>query len=333
MSAGIAVLVNLRAGRTSEAVARVCERELEGARVTASRSIEEAQGFVRAIEESAPDLVVSAGGDGTAIALINALRGRPAASVPIGCMKLGTGNGWARVTGAPRWRRAIDQLRALPEGEVPSRRFDLVEVDGTLAHFAGTGWDAEMIDDFYAQKTGFGLIPQASRLGLSGYLQGMTLRTIPRHLFGRSERVEVELTNTGEDAIGVDDEGRPVPLPEGKHGAVLYRGPVSVCAAGTTPEWGFGFRAFPFAGLVPRRLCMRVYTGTVTQAVMSSGALWRGAHPMKHMRTWLLTRARAVFSREVPFQIGGDRVGWRSEVEYTLAEEQVDLLDWRRLPA
>ena len=78
---------------------------------------------------------------------------------------------------------------------------------------------------------------------------------------------------------------------------------------------------------------MRVYTGTVMEAVRSSGALWRGVHPMKHMHTWLLTRAHAVFSRPVPFQIGGDRVGWRSEVEYTLAEEQVDLLDWSRMPA
>ena len=31
------------------------------------------------------------------------------------------------------------------------------------------------------------------------------------------------------------------------------------------------------------------------------------------------------------FQIGGDRVGWRSEVDYVLAPEQVDLLDWNAL--
>jgi hypothetical protein len=332
MNPDIAVLVNLRAGRTSAAVASTCERELRGARVMASRSLEEAQGFMRSIEASEPDLVVSAGGDGTAIALINALRGQPAARAPIGCLRLGTGNGWARVTGAPSWRRALAQLRDVP-GPFPSLRFDLLEVDGTLAHFAGTGWDAEMIDDFYAQQTGFGVVPRARRLGLAGYLQGMMMRTIPRHALGRSEPVEVELTNTGEDAIGVDDAGRPIPLPGGKRGAVLYRGPVGVCAAGTTTEWGFGFRAFPFAGLVPRRFCMRIYSGTVIQAFMSSGALWRGAHPVEHMHTWLLTRARAVFSRPVPFQIGGDRVGWRSEVDYVLAEEQVDLLDWRKLSA
>jgi hypothetical protein len=333
MGPGIAVVVNLGAGHASEAVARACRRELPGAQVLASRSVDEARGFVRAMGASAPDLVVSAGGDGTAVALINALRGQPAARAAIGCMRLGTGNGWARATGAPDWRCAIDRLRAMREGAVPSRRFDLVEVDGTLAHFAGTGWDAEIIDDFEAQKTGLGVLPRGARRGLAGYLQGLITRTVPGHLLGRRERVEVELTNTGEDAVGIDDAGRPIPLPEGRHGAVLYRGPASVCAAGTTPEWGFGFRAFPFVGSVPRRFCMRVYTGTVVEAVMRSGALWRGAHPMEGMLTWMATRVRAVFSRPVPFQIGGDRVGWRREVDYVLAEEQVDLLDWRRLSA
>ena len=333
MSEKIAVLVNLRAGRASEAVASACRRRLPDARVMTSRSLEEALGFARTFGAEPPGLFVSAGGDGTAVALINALRGQPAASATIGCLRLGTGNGWARATGAPKWRRAIEQLSALPAGVLPTQRFDLVEVDGTLAHFAGTGWDAEIIDDFHAQKTGLGVLPRKWRHGLAGYLQGLTTRTIPRYALARRTLPEVELINTGEDAIGIDDDGRPVPLPHAKHGAVLYRGPASVCAAGTAPQWGFEFRAFPFAGLVPRRFCMRVYAGNAIEATLHSPALWRGQHPLKNMHTWMLTRARAVFSRSVPFQIGGDRAGWRSEVEYTLAEEQVDLLDWRRLQA
>lgn len=327
----IAVLINLNAGSASASVAKACERALPGAYVVASRTIDEARAFARAVEANPPDLIVSAGGDGTAIGLLNELRGGPAAHVPVACLRLGTGNGWARVTGCPKWDQAIRLLEKLPRGPLPTRRFDLVEVDGTLAHFAGTGWDAEIIDDFHAQKTGFGLLPTSWRYGLGGYLQGVALRTVPRYSLGRAQPMEVELYNTGEDALAVDDEGRPTPCPGGEHGALLFRGRVNVCAAGTTPEWGFGFKAFPSAGLVPRRICMRIYTGTALQAVRSSAALWRGVHPMEHMHTWLLTRARAVFSRPVPFQIGGDRVGWRSEVDYVLAPEQVDLLDWNAL--
>lgn len=334
------MVVNLRARRGSESVARSCRAELPDARVLASRSLEEALGFARDLRESPPEVLLSAGGDGTAIALLNALRSPDAGArdrsfgSAFGVLPLGTGNGWARATGAPSWRAALANIgrAARRSGRVPVRRFDLVEVFGTIAHFAGTGWDAELIDDFHAQKTGLGLLPTSARAGLGGYLQGLFTRTIPRHVLTR-DQVEVEIVNTGDDALGVDDEGRPYPLPGGEHGKVLYRGPASVCAAGTSPEWGFGFRAFPFAGLVSRRFCMRVYAGKAIEATMRMGKLWRGEHPMPKMHTWLLTRCNASFSRPVPFQIGGDRLGHKTDVDYALAEEQVDLVDWRALRA
>lgn len=332
----IAVVVNLRARRGSHRVAQACREHLPAAKVMVSGSLDEALGFARTIQSEPPSLLVSAGGDGTAVTLINAIRKPSATDVAgpaIGLLPLGTGNGWANVTGAPRWRKAISQIGelAMRGGPLPLRRFDLVEVGGTIAPFAGTGWDAEIIDDFHAQKSGFGLLPSRLRNGVAGYMHGLFTRTIPRHL--RNDQVEVELVNTGEDALAIDDRGRAVPLPGGGHGAVLYRGPTSVCAAGTSAEWGFGFRAFPFAGLVPRRFNMRIYAGTALEATMRMKSLWQGAHPMPKMHTWMLTRCKATFSRPVPFQIGGDRVGARSEVEYSVAPDQVDLLDWRAMRA
>jgi diacylglycerol kinase family enzyme len=337
-SVDIAVLVNLKARRGSERVARACRTALPGARVLASRSLDEARHFARQLSDSPADLIVSAGGDGTAVALLNSIDalsstvGGARATSVLAAIPLGTGNGWARVTGAPGWRTAVDRLGQLARDEekLPLRRFDLVEVEGTLAPFAGTGWDAEIIDDFHAQKHGFGFLPRRARNGLAGYLQGLTTRTIPRHVV-RRRVVEVELTNTGEDAMTVDESGRPVPIPGGGHGAVLYRGPMNVCAAGTSPEWGFSFRAFPFAGLLPRRFCMRIYAGHALEATWRMRSLWHGVHPMPKMHTWLLTRCRAVFSHPVPFQIGGDRLGHRSVIDYALAPQQVDLLNWHRL--
>jgi hypothetical protein len=336
----IAVVVNLRARRASERVARALREGIPGARVMVSRSLSEAQGFARDLHESPPSLLVSAGGDGTATALLNALLASGAASgsaraddvllsgPPLGLLPLGTGNGWANVTGAPGWRTGVKGLAELAErgGPLPLRRFDLVEVGGEVAPFAGTGWDAEIIDDFHAQKTGPGLLPPGARDGVAGYVHGLVTRTIPRHL--RESQVDVEIVNTGEPALTVDDRGRAVPVPGGEPGALLYRGPTSVCAAGTTAEWGFGFRAFPFAGLVARRFCLRVYAGRALRAVTQSPRLWLGAHPLAGMHTWLLTRCRATFSRPVPFQMGGDRMGTRETIEYAVATEQVDVLDW-----
>jgi len=324
------VVVNLRARRGSLEVAEKCRRALPGARVLSSRTLEEAVAFAR------PEaLVVSAGGDGTAAGLINSLR---ADVLRLGILPLGTGNAWAHETETPHWREAVERLGEQVErrADLPMRRFDLVAVtfpgDGpsTLAHFAGTGWDAEIIDDFHSQKDGAGLLPSRMRNGLLGYLQGVFTRTIPRNLRMR-EPVEVEITNTGSDAIGVDDEGRPFHLPGGEHGKVLYRGPSSICSAGTTTGFGFGFKAFPFAGLVPRRICLRVYAGGAGEATLNMARLWRGQHPMPKMHTFLVDRARAVFSRPVPFQAGGDRLGHKNEIEYRVADQQVDVLDWARM--
>jgi len=342
----IAVVVNLRARRASERVARALREGIPGARVLVSRSLADAQGFARDLHVRPPSLLVSAGGDGTATALLNALRASHTASAgsaraddvllsgpPLGLLPLGTGNGWANVTGAPGWRTGVTQLAELAgrDGPLPLRRFDLVDVGGEVAPFAGTGWDAEIIDDFHAQKTGPGILPARARDGVAGYLHGLVTRTIPRNV--REPQVDVEIVNTGDPALTVDDLGRPVPVPGGGPGAVLYRGPTSVCAAGTTAEWGFGFRAFPFAGLVARRFCLRVYTGRALRAVTQSPRLWLGAHPLAGMHTWLLTRCRATFSRPVPFQMGGDRMGTRDTIDYALASEQVDLLDWHSVHA
>ncbi|EYF05686.1 diacylglycerol/lipid kinase family protein [Chondromyces apiculatus] len=333
----IAVMVNLQARRGSERVARACEAELPSARILMSRSLGDLERFTAELRDAPPELVVSAGGDGTALALLNTLRASAGkAELPgaaaLGLLPLGTGNGWANAVGAPRWRKAIAELGTLARQEphtLPRRRFGLVEVEGLVGPFAGTGWDAELIDDFNAQKSGPGILPSRYRQGVAGYLQGLFLRTIPRNL--ARERVEVEITNTGADALTVDDEGRAIPLLGGEHGAVLYRGPASVCGAGTAPEWGFGFRAFPFATLVPRRMHLRIYSAGAGEATLRIPRLWRGEHPMPKMHNWLVTRCRAVFSRPVPFQVGGDRLGMREVVDYRLAEDQVDLLDWNAL--
>jgi len=334
----IAVVVNLRARRGTPEVAQRCRAELPQARILSSRSMEDTLDFARTLATSPPGLLLSAGGDGTAIGLLNMLRlVDPAAlgdgdrDLVLGVLPLGTGNAWARATGAKSWKGALARLSEAQArtSALPRQSFGLLEIDGKLAHFAGTGWDAEMIDDFHAQKDAPGILPKSRRSGLAGYLHGMFTRTVPRHLFGTG--VEVELVNTGSDALAVDPDGRAYPLPGGEHGAVLYRGPTSVCAAGTTEEWGFDFRAFPFARLEPGRFCMRVYSGTSLEATMRMGKLWRGEHPCPGMNTWLVDNCRATFSRKVAFQIGGDRQGHRDVIDFALAKEHVDLLDWRNL--
>lgn len=339
----LVAVVNEKARRGGVLVARALSRALPRAEVVLTRSLAELDEVAKALVESPPDLVIGAGGDGTALGLINALRrARPApvsgaARAPLATLalvRLGTGNGWANTAGAPSVRRSLELLADTWGAPLPRRRFDLLEVEGIAGHFAGTGWDAELIDDFHAQKTGPGLLPPPMRYGVAGYLNGLFTRAVPRNL--TLPRVEVEVENAGRNALGVDARGLPFEIPcteAGADASLLYRGPVSVCGVGTTSQWGFGFKAFPFAGLVRGRFNLRMYAASTLEAVSRIPVLWAGAHPLSKMHTWLLDRVTVRFSRAVPLQIGGDLVGHRDRVTYAMSEDHVEVLDWRALVA
>ncbi|MBK9001646.1 MAG: diacylglycerol kinase [Myxococcales bacterium] len=327
----VAVLVNLRARHGSEAVGRRIREILPLARVAVTRSLEDARTWVRdELTAARPEVLLSGGGDGTAVALLNELRDHGVTVPAFGLLPLGTGNGWARATGDVGKRAAFRGLSRLARhGAPPLRHFGLVETEGRITPFAGTGWDAEILADYKAIQES---VPGAVR-GLSargGYMQSLFTRTIPRHLFGYTPP-RVRLVNLGEPAFGVTPEGRAVPIPGAGPGAVLYDGPISVGGAATTEELGLGFRAFPFAHLVPGRMNVRIYAASALHATVRMPWLWRGAHPLPDDHHFFVTRCRFEFDRPVPFEIGGDLAGERTEVEMSYLPDAVPMIDWRRL--
>jgi len=333
----VAVVVNLRARRGSAQLGRMIAERLPRARVAVTASLDDLRRFIdRELVHAPPELLLSGGGDGTAVTMLNELRDRDVRFAQLGVLRLGTGNGWANATGAPRASRAIAHVAAHADmpapARMPSRRFALVESGDRIAPFLGTGWDAEIITDFRAHVARMPASLRSLNEGLPGYLLGLFTRTIPRHLFGDGAP-NVVLTNLGEPALTVAPDGRIVPIPGGERGAVLYRGPANVAAAGTTEEWGFGFRAFPFAHTVPGRVNARVYGGPVLEATRQMFRLWRGDHPVPYMHDFFLTHGRMDFDREVPFQVGGDVGPARRSFEFRLAREAVDVVDWSRVAA
>ncbi|WP_224369112.1 diacylglycerol/lipid kinase family protein [Hyalangium versicolor] len=326
----IAVLVNLKSRRGSEGVGGLVQRFLPRARVALTRSVDEARTWIdQQLRPNPPALLLAGGGDGTITGLVNELRAQGLALPALGVLPLGTGNAWARVTGAPKPAVALRQLAAYGERLPPLRPFGLVRVEGQLAPFAGTGWDAEMVQDFKSQLATTGPMLGA-QAGLRGYLGAMFTRTIPRHLFGQGS-AHVSVYNLGAPALTMDANRAIRPLPHGDTGALLYQGPASVAGAATTPEWGFGFKAFPFAQAMPHRLSVRVYGAGVLEATRNMFKLWRGEHPLPKMHDFFVERLRMDFDRDVPFQIAGDVIGMRRSVEFELAEESVQLVDWHVL--
>jgi diacylglycerol kinase family enzyme len=327
--AGLAIIVNANAKRGGRRVAAQIARALPAARVRLTKTIEELSSWLRTLNE--PTCILAAGGDGSAIALVNALNRITPAGLPfppVGVLPLGTGNAWAHATGAKKLDASL-QLLLAPPASLPTRSYGLVDCEGTLTHFAGSGWDAQILDDYKKQlEASTGPAYQVNKTAY-GYVTATLLRTAPKTiLFGRPH---VIIENLGDDVFTMTADRKILRLAGVKHGDVLYDGMSSVAAASTCPEFGYGFRAFPFAERMLGMINVRVYDRSAQAAIPNIPKLWRGAHPLRGMHDWFATAVRMTFSRPVPLQIGGDAVGSRQSIEFRYGGRDVAMLDWRRM--
>jgi hypothetical protein len=324
--AGIAILVNAHAKRGGRRVAAQITRRLPGANVRLTRSTEEVDAWLRTL--ASPRCVLAAGGDGTVIALVNALRrvyvDRP--FPPFGILPLGTGNAWAHSTSAPKLDRALELIAGARDPLVV-RSFGLVECEGILTHFAGAGWDAQILDDYRTQVRQSKGVSKWLSKSIYGYVAATILRSAPKSiLFGRPN---VIIENLADEVYTVTADRKLLKVHGLRHGSVLYDGPMSVAGCSTSPDLGYGFRAYPFAERFPGKMNVRVYDEGTIGAIRAIPHIWRGEHPIKGMHDWFAMAVRMTFSRKVPLQIGGDAIGMRQTVECRLADRRVEVLDWR----
>lgn len=327
-SSTVAVLVNLRARKASHRIASLVRTLLPNARLGITRTLEEARQWVEhEMLPNPPALLLSGGGDGTAVCLLNEMMGLGMPLPALGLLPLGTGNGWARVMGAPRAATALRAVASIDQSPLELCSFSLVEADGRVCPFAGAGWDADILHDHALQRA---KLPASLRtrtpVGLA-YFFSITTRSLPRYLFRPPPRVTV--TNLGEDALTADSDGKLVRVPCGGAGQVIYRGPFGVLGAGTTPAIGMGFRAFPILDTHPGRMAVRVYNAPAGEAARNVAKLFRGERTMPGSHEWLLTHCRMDFDRDVPLEVGGDIEGTRRHVEFRLSAQRVNLVDWR----
>ncbi|WP_394838497.1 diacylglycerol kinase [Pendulispora rubella] len=330
VGAGLAILVNANAKRGGRRIAAQLGRALPGARIRLTKTIDEIEGWLKTVRDAR--CILAAGGDGTAIALLNAMHHVLPKNDPlpiVGLLPLGTGNAWARSTGARKLGQLVDVLAGLGPGTLPTRRFGLVECEGVLTGFAGCGWDAQILNDYKNQLDAARGPGKRVAKSVYGYLGAMLFRTTPKQLV--SGRPHVLIENMGDEVYTVDSTGKVVKIDGVGNGAVLYEGLASVAGCATVPEFGYGFRAFPFAERLPGYLSVRIYDRSALGAISNLHPLWHGAHPLRGMRDWFATAIRMTFSRPMPLQIGGDAVGERQTVDYRISERTVDMLDWRSL--
>jgi hypothetical protein len=205
-------------------------------------------------------------------------------------------------------------------------------VEGRRAPFASLGIDAQLLNDYVWLKdrvSGSWL----ARLftGSRGYAAAVLLRTLPQAMV-RPLTTHCEIRNTGTTpAYRMGRDGQPVETIQ--PGELLYRGPAMLAAASTIPYYGYGVRMFPFAGVQPGTMHLRVGVVQPLAVVANLGKMWRGEWFPQDVQDFLASGVEVHFERPVPFQLGGDAAGRRTDLKLAVAPERMSLVDFSARPA
>lgn len=340
----VAVLLNANARNVSEGLRRELENFVPPDDLYFSRSFDDARSIARVVLDRGYRTVLCGGGDGTFVGYVNCLYDQAIspgafsaagafklAQLPahllrlprVGALKLGTGNAVADFSGASGERVGVleDILRAR-SGEVSSSRpLHLLVHDGKRAPFAGLGIDAKLLNDYVSMKERFGS-------GGLGYFCSIVGKTLPAYVWERGAP-NVQVVNLGGPAQRIGADGKPAGGAI-QPGEVIYRGPCKIAAAGTVPNYGFGFQIFPFALRAPGKFQLRLTAISVPTILRNLRTLWRGGPPPAGVLDFHCDKVRIDFDRPMPLQVGGDAEGYRRSVVLEMAERPLDLLDFSR---
>lgn len=334
----VAVLLNANARKVSARVLRALRRVLPPGDLFLSRSELDARRIAKSVVDRGYQTVFLGGGDGTLMCFVNeilaevAIRRRyvPTEAPRFGVLKLGTGNSVGSLVSASSASNGgiLEDVRRARAGQVPGyRTIDLLLIEGKRAPFAGLGADGQLINDYNWVKQNLGQGPFSRVMtGAGGYFTSVALKTLP-YYFTHSTAVDCEVVNGPSTAWRMGPDGSP--LETFAPGAILYRGPLMMAAAGTVPFYGFELKMFPFAG--KRRGLMDLRIGTLPTATIIANLpkLWAGNWFPEGLKDFLVNDATIRFSREMPFQIAGDAAGYRSEVHFEVAPEPIHVVDFK----
>lgn len=318
----VAVILNKNARRYTSRLVGDIARIIPRRHIWVTGSLVDAYDAVGEIMEGGFDVIFTGGGDGTIVTTVSAIRdilgsGRALPVPPIGLLKLGTGNAW---TYAVQAKSGLGQLaHVVRGGYFFTATYSLIRVDDLLCPFAGLGWDAQILNDYYEfNKRHEGGIFSPFTKGLFGYFLAATTRTIPRFAGGQN-LAQVEVTFTGENLYKPDRRGDYSPIIDRKN-AVIYHGPASFVAAGTIPFFGYKLRAFPYACRAPGTMHLRIVNLDPGAAVRHLRGFWKGTYFSNDIIDFLADRVRITFESDQPIEVGGDPMGYCRSVEFSISD-------------
>ena len=328
----MAVLLNANAKRVNGRVRDAFARLVPEDDLFFSRSMADAQAYARTILQRRYSHLMLGGGDGTIAGMLNellraeeALRDTDGAhQLPnISVLRLGTGNGLGYLSGAGKPQQ--DAMRLL-SGERPEvQPLHLIEdLDaGLVTPFGSLGYDAQVLNDHVdvvSQTTG----PLARTLAksLGGYFYALGTRTVRTELKG--VRTAVTLTAIGRASILDPQTDEEIPLDAD---TVLFDGTARSVSFGTSPYYGFGLQALPFARRRSDRFHVRVSMASVAFLLTHLPSLWKGTLRTPDFVDFLVEGVKIECDRPLPAQMAGDALGTRARLRLGLSPRVFGLVD------
>jgi diacylglycerol kinase family enzyme len=346
----VAVLLNRNARRVTDGLAKKLGKLVGNDNLYYSRSLEEAEAFAREIVQRGYGTVVCGGGDGTFVQTVNmvqryleeanawrvqrylrfgekqTLLGEPRFAF----LRLGTGNALGRLVGATHPTRDLGRIvDYLPRRVQP---IPLIREGDDRFFFAGIGYDSQLLNDYnWLKAHTHNAILKPIMHSVAGYFIALFGRTIPA-IMTDDKRVECRVTTVGE-AFYIDpsrgDFSEAI-----EPGSVLFEGPATYVGAASTPYYGYGFRMFPFARVMPDKMHLRVANMGPFRTLANLPGLWTGKHrDEKRIFDFLGNHIRVELSRPLAFQHSGDSSGERDKLDLVLDPSPLQLVDLSRARA
>jgi diacylglycerol kinase family enzyme len=340
----VAVLLNKNARRVTDSLARDIEAVIGKENLFYSRSLEEAEGFAREIVQRGYGTIVCGGGDGTLARTVNLVQHYVSEtnhwrseryrrygewqsllmSPRFAFLRLGTGNAIGRVVGAGD--PVSDLARIVNGGAQGTCSVPLMDVGGERCFFAGMGYDSLLLNDYNKLKAHCeNPLMKAVMQSVLGYFAALVTRTLPQALFQDAARLRARIV--ARDKAYYVDPRRGDAVHELEAGTTLFEGPASFIGAGTTPFFGYGFKVFPFASMMPRMMHLRACSMAPLTTVSHLPALWKGTYRRcDSLFDFLVSDVEIELADPYPFQHSGDAQGMRKAVRMRIADESLELV-------
>jgi diacylglycerol kinase family enzyme len=347
-----AVILNVNAMRVTDHVIHSFKKyHCERLYVYESSTLNELDDIVNDIKKQKFCSVITAGGDGNIFSTLNSFQ--DSSLIPtMNIIALGTGNGLANLVGATKnYQQEIydvmrikdfrkQKVREFPLIEVTSRSSDEEWSEPSYYTFAGSGLDATVLNDYHELKLKHNKEWQKNYShGLPGYMVASLFKTLPKIRKNKFSGVSIYLNEGSMYRIGKKNRNEVDKLKIKPGEDLSMVGNVQGISVGTTPEYGYGLKAHPYAffghNFANGMFQIRVIQGNPLKIAGNIfthlPSVWNGTIRNKYLKDYFARDITIKYwVEDTPSHVAGEIMGSKKEIRYKFSDKKIKLVDKRR---